>query len=177
MAAGLNRLARNLWWTWNQDARSVFEELAPLVWEHHGHNPVAVLREVTLYEMRVRLLDPLFAAKVRTVLAAFEAYLKEERTWGRENAAEFTDHPVAYFSAEFGFHESLPPAAGGLGILAADHAKSASDLGIGFVGVGLFYREGYFRQSFTQAQPRQFHHDRGCGHLRQDPRARRHGRS
>ncbi|MCX6560516.1 MAG: alpha-glucan family phosphorylase [Candidatus Aminicenantes bacterium] len=147
LTAGLNRLARNLWWSWNPPAQGLFKDLSPRAWENLYHNPVAVLHEVSAYELRVRLMDPSFAAKAKAVLAAFDAYLKEERTWGRENAPDLFDHPVAYFSAEFGFHESLPITAGGLGILSADHAKSASDLGLGFVGVGLFYREGYFMQS------------------------------
>lgn len=151
LAAGLNRLARNLWWSWNPPAQSLFQELAPRCWESFRHNPVAVLHEVSAAELRVRLLDPLFAAKVKAVLAEFEAYLKSEATWGRAQAPELLERPAAYFSAEFGFHESLPIGAGGLGILSADHAKSASDLGLGFVGVGLFYREGYFTQTVDPA--------------------------
>jgi starch phosphorylase len=147
LAAGLNKLARNLWWTWNQDAQSVFEELSPRGWRNLHHNPVAVLHEVSDYELRVRFHDPVFADKVKRVLADFEAYLKERTSWAAENAPELIERPVAYFCAEFGFHETLPIAAGGLGILAADHTKSASDLGLGFVGVSLFYREGYFSQS------------------------------
>src|SRR5204863_8009025 len=83
----------------------------------------------------------------RDVLLAFEGYMKDQHTWGHQNATVLREHPVAYFSAEFGFHETLPIAAGGLGMLAGDHAKSASDLGIGFVGISLFYREGYFQQA------------------------------
>ncbi len=75
--------------------------------------------------------------------------MEEPDTWGNQNAAGLKKNPVAYFTAEFGFHETLPIAAGGLGILAGDHAKSASDLGIGFVGISLFYREGYFQQAFN----------------------------
>jgi glycogen phosphorylase len=147
LTAGLNRLARNLWWSWNPPAQALFKDLSPRAWENLCHNPVAVLHEVSAGELRARLLDPVFAAQVRSVLSDFEAYLKSEQTWGRANAPELLERPVAYFSAEFGFHESLPIGAGGLGILSADHAKSASDLGLGFVGVGLFYREGYFTQT------------------------------
>ncbi|MBN1938630.1 MAG: alpha-glucan family phosphorylase [Candidatus Aminicenantes bacterium] len=149
LGAGLNRLARNLWWTWNQEAQAVFEELSPHSWRYFQHNPVEVMLEVSAAELRVRLKDPIFAAKVKSVLEAFDVYMAEVQTWGRENAPSLAERPVAYFSAEFGFHESLPIAAGGLGILSADHAKSASDLGLGFVGLGLFYREGYFRQSIN----------------------------
>src|SRR2546421_5601635 len=150
MALGLNRLARNIWWTWNQEAQEVFQQLSPRCWQNLYHNAVAVLKEVTDYELRVRLEDRDFARQVRGVLDGFHAYLKETKTWGQENAPRLWQNPVAYFSAEFGFHETLPISAGGLGILAGDHAKSASDLGLGFVGISLFYREGYFQQSVNQ---------------------------
>ena len=150
LVAGLNRLARNLWWTWNQEAQELFQELSPRSWRNLYHNAVAILHEVSDYELRVRLLDDGFADRVRTVLGKFDAYLNEENTWGDENAPELRENPVAYFSAEFGFHETLPIAAGGLGMLAGDHAKSASDLDIGFVGISLFYREGYFQQAINQ---------------------------
>src|SRR5437016_1428933 len=147
LAQGLHRLARNLWWTWNQDSQEIFQELSPRGWQNLYHNAVAILHEVSDYELRVRLQDHEFAERVRDVLRNFQAYLNEQNTWGRQHAPALLTSPVAYFSAEFGFHESLPIAAGGLGILAGDHAKSASDLGIGFVGVSLFYREGYFQQA------------------------------
>jgi len=150
LTVGLNQLARNLWWTWNQDAQEVFQQLSPRGWQNLYHNAVAVLKEVSDYELRVRLQDRDFARQVRAVLDSFNAYLKETKTWGRENAPLLLQNPVAYFSAEFGFHETLRISAGGLGILAGDHAKSASDLGLGFVGVSLFYREGYFQQTITQ---------------------------
>src|SRR3989475_12919748 len=150
LTVGLNQLARNLWWTWNQDAQEVFQQLSPRGWQNLYHNAVAVLREVSDYELRIRLQDRDFASQVRAVLDGFNAYMKEAKTWGRENAPRFLKHPVAYFSAEFGFHETLPISAGGLGVLAGDHAKSASDLGLGFVGVSLFYREGYFQQTINQ---------------------------
>lgn len=150
LTVGLNRLARNLWWTWNQDAQEIFQDLSPRGWQNLYHNAVAVLHEVSEYELRVRLQDHSFARRVQDVLTTFEAYLEEKNTWGRQNAALLRQSPVAYFSAEFGFHETLPIAAGGLGILAGDHAKSASDLDLGFVGISLFYREGYFQQMVNQ---------------------------
>ncbi len=143
---GLNKLARNVWWTWNQDAQDIFQELSPRAWQNLYHSAVAILREVSDYELRARLQDREFAARVRETLQNFNSYLNEENTWARQHAPSLIDKPIAYFSAEFGFHESLPIAAGGLGILAADHARSASDLGLGFHGVSLFYREGYFQQ-------------------------------
>ncbi len=146
---GIHRLARNLWWTWNQEAQEIFHELSPRCWQNLYHSAVAVLREVSDYELRVRLQDHDFAERVREVLRAFDAYLNDRNTWGRQNAQVLQKSPVAYFSAEFGFHETLPIAAGGLGILAGDHAKSASDLDLGFVGISLFYREGYFQQTIN----------------------------
>ncbi len=144
---GLKKLSRNLWWGWDQESQDFFYELSPRGWQNLFHNAVAVMREVSEYELRVRLQDADLECQARGVLASFEAYLNDQKTWGHKNAPHLHKHPVAYFSAEFGFHESLPISAGGLGILAGDHAKSASDLGLGFVGVGLFYREGYFQQA------------------------------
>jgi len=147
LVAGLNTLSRNLWWCWDQEAQDLFQELSPRAWQNLFHNAVAVLREVSDYELRVRLQDAGFAGRVRSVLRDFEAYLANDKTWCHLHAPGLHKNPVAYFSAEFGFHESLPISAGGLGILAGDHAKSASDLGLGFVGISLFYREGYFQQA------------------------------
>src|ERR1051325_355358 len=121
LTTGLNRLARNLWWTWDQEAQELFQELSPRSWQNLHHNAVAVLHEVSDYELQVRLQDPDFAQRVRDVLRAFEAYINDKVTWGHEHAAALRERPVAYFSAEFGFHETLPIAAGGLGILAGDH--------------------------------------------------------
>src|SRR5438067_7204114 len=146
----LNRPVRNLWWTWNHESQEIFQKLSPRGWQNLYHNAVAVLHEVSDYELRVRLQDPDFAERVRQVLQAFEAYLSEKNTWAQTNATHLVEKPVAYFTAEFGFHETLPISAGGLGILAGDHAKSASDLGLGFVGISLFYREGYFQQAVNQ---------------------------
>ena len=143
----LNKLSRNLWWCWHQEAQDLFQDLSPRAWQNLYHNAAAILHEVSGYELRVRLQDAAFEQRVRAVLSDFEAYLADQSTWGHKNAPQLFQHPVAYFSAEFGFHESLPISAGGLGILAGDHAKSASDLGLGFVGIGLFYREGYFQQA------------------------------
>ncbi len=164
LVAGLNKLARNLWWTWDQEAQELFAELSPRGWQNLYHNAVAILHEVSDYELRVRLQEPDFADHVRHVLQDFRSYMADQKTWGRLNAAALQKNPVAYFSAEFGFHETLPIAAGGLGILAGDHAKSASDLDLGFVGISLFYREGYFQQAvdannwqteyYTQLNPR-----------------------
>src|SRR5258708_4510414 len=150
LAAGLNKLAHNLWWTWDQEAQELFQELSPRGWQNLYHNAVAVLHEVSDYELRVRLQDPDFAERVRSVLRSFESYLKEKNTWAAEHARPLLENPVAYFTAEFGFHETLPIAAGGLGILGGDQAKSARDPGLGCVGISIFYREGYFQQAINQ---------------------------
>lgn len=149
LVKNLHRVARNLWWTWNQQPQDLFLELSPRAWQNLYHNAVAVLHEVSDYELRMRLQDPELRAKCAAAISAFDAYLSNKYTWAHGNAPELVKKPVAYFSSEFGFHETLPVAAGGLGILAADFAKSASDLGIGFFGVSLFYREGYFQQSIN----------------------------
>ena len=146
---GLNRLAHNLWWTWNQEAQEIFQKLSPRAWQNLYHNAVAVLHEVSDLELRTRLQDPGFAQEVRGVLDQFEAYLQAPDTWAAEQASQLQGKPIAYFSAEFGLSETLPIAAGGLGVLAGDHAKSASDLGLPFVGISLFYRQGYFMQAIN----------------------------
>src|SRR5438477_7082597 len=147
LASGLHKLAHNLWWTWDQQAQEIFYELSPRGWQNLYHNAVAVLHEVSQYELRARLQNLDFADNVRRVLECFDRYMNDGATWAHQNARALRANPIAYFSAEFGFHETLPIAAGGLGMLAGDHTKSASDLGLGFVGISLFYREGYFQQA------------------------------
>jgi starch phosphorylase len=142
----LRKLGANLWWTWNQECQDLFQNLSPRGWQDLYHNAVVLLQDISESEMRTRLLDPIFAQRVRAVLASFDSYMNRKDTWAGQNAPSFLSHPVAYFTAEYGFHETLPITAGGLGILSGDHARSASDLGLGLVGVSLFYREGYFRQ-------------------------------
>src|SRR6185436_4893219 len=129
--------------------QELFYELSPRGWQNLYHNAVAILHEVSEYELRMRLQDEEFASRVREVLRRFQAYISEKNTWTVQNAPVLLKNPVAYFSAEFGFHESLPIAAGGLGVLAGDHTKAASDLGLGFRGISLFYREGYFQQQIN----------------------------
>ena len=145
ISSRLELLARNLWWTWNPEAQVVFQELSPLVWERSNHNAIQVLKEVSSTELHARLHDPNFLKKVHVALEEFEGYVNDHATWAHHHASSLKQ-PVAYFSAEFGLHESLPIYSGGLGILSGDHTKSASDLGIPFIGIGLFYRNGYFQQ-------------------------------
>src|SRR3954469_17243953 len=96
LSAGLHRLARNLWWTWNQEAQELFAELSPRCWQNQYHNAVAVLREVSEYELRTRLQDTDFAARVRDVLQKFEVYMTEKNTWAHQNAPALLANPVAY---------------------------------------------------------------------------------
>ena len=145
LAEQLHTLAHNLWWTWNPQAQEIFRELSPLAWERSNHNAVDVLHDISRQELTARLHDPDFSKTVQEVLQEFESYLDSRITWASEHIAELKG-PVAYFSAEFGLHESLPIYSGGLGVLSGDHMKSASDLGIPFIGIGLFYRQGYFQQ-------------------------------
>jgi starch phosphorylase len=146
---GLNKLARNLYWSWHQDAKQLFEILSPNAWESTSHNAVAVLSAVSKAELTAKFYDAYFEQKVKQVLAEFHAYMDEKETWNNKHSKISAEHPVVYFSAEFGIHESLPIYSGGLGILAGDHIKSASDLGVPFVGISLFYRQGYFTQRIS----------------------------
>src|SRR3954466_16319306 len=101
LTEGLKKLARNLWWTWDQGAQEIFQELSPRGWQNLYHNAVAVLHEVSNAELRARLQNPDFAEHVRKVLRAFEAYMSAKQTWGEQNAPALRSRPVAYFSAEF----------------------------------------------------------------------------
>ena len=141
----LHILSRNLWWSWNIETQTLFRDLAPHAWERTHHNPVALLAEMSREELVARLGNAELAKRVELSWKSFSSYQKEKKTWASTKAKKL-DRPVAYFSAEFGFHESLRTYSGGLGILAGDHTKSASDLGIPFVGISLFYRQGYFEQ-------------------------------
>src|SRR5258706_5600517 len=100
LAAGLNKLARNLWWTWDQEAQEIFQELSPRGWQNLYHNAVAVLHEVSDYELRVRLQDPDFARRVKEVVAKFNAYFDDKNTWGALNAPALVQNPVPYVIAE-----------------------------------------------------------------------------
>jgi len=148
----LRNLAFNLWWSWNYDALELFRELDPELWETCGHSPVKMLRLVKQNRLESAAKDKGYRDRVEKVHQRLESYLNRKETWFTRNLPkEKKDSPlVAYFSAEFGFHESLPNYSGGLGILAGDHCKSASDLGLPFVAVGLLYRFGYFSQRINQ---------------------------
>jgi starch phosphorylase len=139
-------LARNLWWSWDHDSTSLFRDLDPVRWRQLNHNPVSLLAELPLAEIERRAAELVLHSRINYAYRRQREYLEADRTWGARHAGVLRPHPVAYFSAEFGLHESVPEYSGGLGVLAGDHVKSASDLGIPLVGVGLFYGQGYFRQ-------------------------------
>ena len=139
-------LARNLWWSWDHNSASLFLDLDPARWSELNHNPVALLGEIPLAKLETRAAELMLHSRVNYAYRRMLEYLEADRTWGAQRAGVLRPHPVAYFSAEFGLHESLPIYSGGLGVLAGDHIKSASDLDIPLVGIGLFYGQGYFRQ-------------------------------
>jgi glycogen phosphorylase len=139
-------LARNLWWSWDQESSGLFLDLDPVRWRQLNHNPISVLGEIPLAQIERRSGELVLHGRINYAYRRQREYLQADRTWGARHAGILRPRPVAYFSAEFGLHESLPIYSGGLGILAGDHVKSASDLGIPLVGVGLFYGQGYFRQ-------------------------------
>ena len=145
----LYELAYNLWWAYNPEAQEIFESLSPMLWKLTNHNAVQTLKSISNFELKARLSNPDFLSKVENVLAEFRQYINTRRELSKKNFPDFIDHPVAYFTAEFGLHECLPIYSGGLGILSGDHAKSASDIGLPFVGVSLFYRHGYFDQKIS----------------------------
>ncbi len=139
-------LARNLWWSWDNDSAALFRDLDPSRWRQLNHSPVALLNEYPLDKLEARAAELILHSRINYAYRRLREYQDAERTWGARHAGVLRPRPVAYFSAEFGVHESLPVYSGGLGVLAGDHIKSASDLGIPLVGVGLFYGQGYFRQ-------------------------------
>lgn len=150
---GLERLARNFWWVWNGGVRSLFEELAP-GFTKSGESPVAFLQGVGLEALERKAKDQDYLRRLQAVLKRFDAYMATANQPmpvrdGAGAPALSPQHPIAYFSAEFGVHHSLPIYSGGLGILAGDHLKSASDLNVPLVGVGLFYRFGYMSQQLS----------------------------
>ena len=139
-------LARNLWWSWDNDCVSLFRDLAPQRFAELNQNPVALLHELPLSTIEKRASELMLHSRINYAYRRQQEYLQADRTWGATHASVLRPRPVAYFSAEFGLHESLPIYSGGLGVLAGDHIKSASDLAIPLIAIGLFYGQGYFRQ-------------------------------
>jgi glycogen phosphorylase len=145
----LRELAYNLWWTWNPPAQRLYTTISPELWQISEHNAVRVLLDVAPERLAALAADGDFLARYDDVCADFDAYMQPSSTWFSQTFPDEAAHTIAYFSAEFGLHESLPIYSGGLGILSGDHCKEASDLGLPFIGVGFLYPQGYFRQRIS----------------------------
>jgi len=149
---GLLTIAHNLRWCWSHQSVDLFRRLDRDLWETCEHNPVLLLGTIAQGKLEAASRDDAFLAHLRRVETNLQAYLASDSTWFRRNYLNSGDSPlIAYFSAEFGLTECLSIFAGGLGILAGDHLKSASDLGLPLIGVGLLYQQGYFRQYLNQS--------------------------
>jgi starch phosphorylase len=145
---GLGPLSDNLWWSWQPHAEDLYRDLDPFLFASVEENPVLLLRSVEPDRLRQAAADPAYLTRYDRVMSEFAALLDTDprATWVGKHHPELIERPVAYFSAEFGIHPTLPIYSGGLGVLAGDHAKSASDLGLPLVGISLLYRQGYLRQ-------------------------------
>ncbi|MBI4499838.1 MAG: alpha-glucan family phosphorylase [Gemmatimonadetes bacterium] len=143
---GLQAIATNLSWSWDADARALFRRIDNTLWYLTRHNPISLLQRTPVERLAVCAEDPEFLAHYDRVLAGLERLSSNAGTWFGTAYGDLAAGPIAYFCAEFGLHNSVPIYSGGLGILAGDHCKSASDLGVPLVGVGLFYTRGYFDQ-------------------------------
>ncbi len=148
----LEELAYNLYWSWTPRAQELYSVLDETVWKRFQHNPVRTLLEVGDARLTEVAADPAYLEKYRAALADFDAYMNKKDTWASRHAAELGEagKGVAYFSMEYAYHECLPIYSGGLGVLAGDHCKSASDLGLPFTAVGMLFRQGYFTQLFNK---------------------------
>lgn len=144
--SGLAELVYNLWWCWNPEANGLLERIDHLLWEDSGHNPIKVLRRVAPERMQQLAETEDFLEQYDRVMEKFRAYLRADGTWFKATYPYAQGQSIAYFSAEFGIHESLPIYSGGLGILSGDHVKEASDMDIPLIGIGFLYPQGYFRQ-------------------------------
>jgi len=144
--ARLTELSQNLWWSWTRDARQLFEFIDPTLWFLTNHNPVKLLNSIAQERLKTLAEDPSYLRQYSAVLKQFDEYRANGHSWFNTNHAAAAKNVIAYFSAEFGLHSSAPIYSGGLGILAGDHCKEASDLGVPLVGIGFMYPQGYFKQ-------------------------------
>ena len=153
----LSDLAYNLWWTWVPDAQRLFSRIDASLWERLNHNPVLFLRQVERAQLNAVIQSPSYSELYDRIIGDFDSYMAAEQSWFQDNHEELKHFPIAYFSSEFGLHETLPIYAGGLGILSGDHLKEASDLGLPFVALGFIYTEGYFSQHITDLGEQEAH--------------------
>ena len=142
----LNDIAYNLWWSWNPEAIDLYREIDLDLWEKLGKNPVRFLQEVSQKKLQAKLKDESFIERLDTVVKEFDHYMSDKTTWFNRHYPDHSNTSIAYFSAEYGLNEVLPIYSGGLGVLSGDHCKSASDMGLPFTAIGLFYKQGYFSQ-------------------------------
>ena len=142
----LGELVYNLWWTWHPEATRAIGRLDYDLWERLGHNPIRFFREIGRARLDQAAQNEDYLAIYDSIFADFDAYFSPNEPWAVRTHPELTNRPIAYFSMEYGLHETLPIYSGGLGVLAGDHLKEASDLGLPLVGVGFMYAEGYFTQ-------------------------------
>lgn len=156
----LGELAYNLWWTWNPDAQRLFVRVDRDLWERVGHNPILFLRQVPRASLNAILQDRYYLEFYDRIFKAFDEYMAARETWCARVHPEYNNRPIAYFSTEFGLHETLPIYAGGLGVLSGDHLKGASDLGLPLVAVGFLYTQGYFSQHITEDGWQEAHYQR-----------------
>lgn len=146
----LGELAYNLWWTWNPEVQRLYSRIDPELWEKTYHNPVRFLRQVERARLNAVTNNRYYLDFYDRIFRDFDDYMSSSDTWFRRTYPNLINRPIAYFSMEYGLHETLPIYAGGLGILSGDHVKEASDLGMPFVAIGFFYTEGYFTQRITE---------------------------
>lgn len=146
----LGELSYNLWWVWNHDAQALYRMIDKPLWDMVSHNPIAFLQQVQRPLLNKVVNESAFLDKYDAVIEKFDRYMQSQETWFDKEYNDFRKDTIAYFSFEFGLHESLPVYAGGLGILSGDHLKAASDLGMPLVGVGFVYKQGYFKQKITE---------------------------
>ena len=141
----LVELAYNLWWSWIPEARNIFKELDPPLWHSTRHNPVAILRQISTERIKAVKSNRLYLTKMNKVYDNFiHLQNNHDKLWFKTNYPEYNESTIAYLSMEFGVHNSVRIYSGGLGILAGDHLKEASDLGVPIVAVGFLFQEGYF---------------------------------
>ncbi|MEI6185832.1 MAG: alpha-glucan family phosphorylase [Dehalococcoidia bacterium] len=148
--AGLAELAYNLWWSWHPDARNLFKRLDRQLWKNTGHNPVRLLKEIPYHQLVACAEDANYTGSYDSAMDEYRKSLSLNSTWFETRHPEQAGKLIAYFSLEFALHNSLPIYAGGLGVLAGDYCKEASDLGIPLVGVGFMYPQGYFHQHISE---------------------------
>ena len=146
----LGEISENLWWSWNTEFLKIFKAIDIDLWERCGKNPVKFLKQVEQEKLEKAAQNPEILRNYRVNVDNFESYMKSRTTWFSKQYPENKDDVIAYFSAEYGLDETLPIYAGGLGILSGDHLKSASDLGLPIVAIGLLYKNGYFNQKINR---------------------------